>query len=98
MRTARGARRGIGLNKLGESFMGDFRRPVKHVLTGLITTLLAAGTITLATTAPAAADPAPVAQRSAEGVTADALPTVQINGVAWDQVVVGDTVYVGGSF
>ncbi len=27
-------------------------------------------------------------------VTADALPTVQINGVVWDQVVVGNSVYV----
>ena len=31
-------------------------------------------------------------------VTADALPTVQINGVVWAQAVVGNTVYVGGSF
>ena len=31
-------------------------------------------------------------------VTADALPTVQINGVAWSQVVVGNTVYVAGDF
>lgn len=31
-------------------------------------------------------------------VTADALPTAQINGVAWDQEVVGNTVFVGGSF
>jgi PKD repeat protein len=31
-------------------------------------------------------------------VTADALPTTQINGVAWSQVIVGNTVYVGGSF
>src|SRR5829696_1775856 len=31
-------------------------------------------------------------------VTADALPTWQINGVAWSQTVVGNTVYVTGSF
>ena len=31
-------------------------------------------------------------------VTADALPTWQINGVVWSQVVVGTTVYVTGSF
>ena len=44
-----------------------------------------------------AADP-PIAQRSATGVTADVLPTVQINGVVWDQAVVGNTVYAGGQF
>ncbi|WP_457254535.1 PKD domain-containing protein [Pedococcus sp. P5_B7] len=31
-------------------------------------------------------------------VTADALPTWQINGVVWAQVIVGNTVYVTGSF
>lgn len=31
-------------------------------------------------------------------VTADALPTTQIDGVAWSQVVVGNTVFVGGRF
>lgn len=33
-----------------------------------------------------------------ETVTADALPTWQINGVVWSQAVVGNTVYVTGSF
>lgn len=40
----------------------------------------------------AAPDPAPPT------VTADALPTWQINGVVWSQAIVGDTVYVAGSF
>lgn len=31
-------------------------------------------------------------------VAADPLPTVQIDGVAWTQLVIGNTVYVGGSF
>ena len=31
-------------------------------------------------------------------VTADALPTVQIDGVVWDQEIVGNTVYVVGDF
>ncbi|HEY3544790.1 MAG TPA: hypothetical protein VGK17_01715, partial [Propionicimonas sp.] len=31
-------------------------------------------------------------------VAADPLPTVQIDGVAWTQRVIGNTVYVGGSF
>ena len=42
--------------------------------------------------------PPPIAQRSAQGVTADALPTVQIDGVVWSQAVVGNTVYAGGNF
>lgn len=39
-----------------------------------------------------------VQARTPEVVTADALPTAQINGVAWDQAIVGDTVFVGGNF
>jgi large repetitive protein len=46
----------------------------------------------------ASANPAPPVQRSASGVTADALPTVQIDGVVWSQTVVGNTVYAGGNF
>lgn len=40
----------------------------------------------------------PVANWTAAQVTADALPTAQINGVVWSQAVVGNTVYAGGSF
>ena len=39
-----------------------------------------------------------VVDNPAEAVTADPLPTAQINGVVWDQAVVGDTVYVVGKF
>jgi hypothetical protein len=45
----------------------------------------------------ARADTAP-APGTPETVSADALPTWQINGVAWSQAVVGNTVYVVGSF
>src|SRR3954453_1019800 len=45
-----------------------------------------------------ASGPGPVIQAPNDAVTADALPTVQIDGVAWTQVVVGSTVYVGGNF
>lgn len=44
-----------------------------------------------------AADPAP-APADPVIVTADALPTWQINGVVWSQAIVGNTVYVAGSF
>jgi len=51
-------------------------------------------------TAEAAAPPAVVQPNSATGVTSDPLPTTQINADGWvqDQVIVGDTVYAGGSF
>lgn len=78
--------------------MGALRKPVKHVLIGITTALIGAGGFLAAGGPPAAADVAPVAQRSDTAVTADALPTVQINGVVWDQVIVGDTVYAGGEF
>lgn len=51
--------------------------------------------------APARADTAPPGGATAATpftVSADPLPTVQINGVAWSQVVVGTTVYVAGKF
>jgi PKD repeat protein len=50
-------------------------------------------------TGPAAtAAPGPVESSSAGVVTADPLPTAQINGVVWSQAVVGNTVYAGGNF
>jgi len=45
----------------------------------------------------ASADTAPAPGVPAT-VTADALPTWQVNGVVWSQVVVGNTVYATGSF
>ena len=51
--------------------------------------------------APADAATPPVVQRDATaGVTADALPTAQINPTGWveDQAIKGDTVFAGGKF
>jgi PKD repeat protein len=72
-------------------------RPIVSALavSFLASTGLAAGGLSLA--APAAADTAPAAPLP-RTVAADALPTAQINGVVWDQQIVGGTVYVGGSF
>ena len=61
------------------------------------TLALAAALLVTGGTQNAAADPAPVVQPAA-AVTADRLPTVQIDGVVWSQVVVGNTVYAGGRF
>ncbi len=46
---------------------------------------------------PAAADTAPPSGTPAT-VSADALPTVQVNGVVWAQTTVGNTVYATGEF
>lgn len=40
----------------------------------------------------------PVRDVTSRTVTADALPTVQINGVVWTQVMIGNVVYAGGEF
>ncbi|WP_433862009.1 hypothetical protein [Streptomyces sp. L7] len=55
----------------------------------------------LAIAQPAAADtqpPDPTNPASPPTVAADVLPTTQMDGVAWAQTVVGNTVYVAGKF
>jgi len=47
---------------------------------------------------PARADTAPPDPTTPVTVSADSLPTVQIDGVVWSQAIVGNTVYAGGSF
>lgn len=61
-----------------------------------VSAMVATGLTVATVTAPAAAaDPGPL---QSTNVTADALPTAQIDGVAWVQKVVGNTVFVGGQF
>jgi len=61
--------------------------------------LACAGLTIVAAPVAFAAGPAPIEQRTSTTVTADPLPTVQIDsGVVWSQVVAGDIVYAGGSF
>jgi PKD repeat protein len=68
-------------------------------LAGMLGVLLAAGALALVpATARADSAPDPVTPGNPVTVTADGLPTTQIDGVAWSQVVVGDTVYVAGRF
>ncbi|HSK32840.1 MAG TPA: delta-60 repeat domain-containing protein, partial [Propionicimonas sp.] len=73
-----------------------FRRTVAH-----LTALIAISALGLASAPGAAADSAPADPndpRTPPTVAIDRLPTVQHNGVAWNQVVVGTTVYVVGQF
>ncbi|WP_394251022.1 PKD domain-containing protein [Arthrobacter pityocampae] len=54
---------------------------------------LAAGPLASADTTPD-----PVTAANPPTVAADPLPTVQVDGVVWQQVIVGNTVYVAGNF
>jgi hypothetical protein len=64
----------------------------------VVLSLPAALGLSLLSAPAASATPGPIVQPSAAIVTANALPTAQIEGVAWTQVIVRNTVYVGGSF
>jgi PKD repeat protein len=73
----------------------------RTALAGLLSLLLVAGVVGGLFTGTARADSAPLDPAdptTPTTVTADGLPTVQIDGVAWSQVVVGNTVYVAGKF
>ena len=78
---------------------GQWNRSTRRALTVLSSAVLALAVAALPAPviAPAAADTAPPTAVPPT-VAADALPTVQINGVVWDQLVVGNRVYVTGQF
>ena len=64
---------------------------------GVTAAILAIGLVVAGPTSAALADTAP-ASGTPSTVSADALPTWQVNGVVWQQAVVGNTVYAVGSF
>ena len=72
------------------------RRAAALLVTAMVAALLAAG-LPLAMAAPATADVLPPAGVPPTA-SAKSLPTWQINGVGWQQVVVGNTVFVTGNF
>ncbi|WP_150307656.1 PKD domain-containing protein [Planctomonas psychrotolerans] len=71
-----------------------FARKKTIVAFGLATALIAS---LFTGTMAASADTSPVPPLPAT-VSTDSLPTVQIDGIVWSQVIVGNTVYAGGSF
>src|SRR6476660_6772492 len=80
------------MNVIGRGPARSLRRMVAVIVFSMLTVGLVAvsGTPAMADTDPPAGTP--------PTVSADALPTWQINGVVWSQAVVGNTVYVTGSF
>lgn len=85
------------LDSFGHDFnsrSGKFRRVATGVITALVIGLLGS-----MLTAPAAqADTVPTDPTLPTTVSADALPTTQINGIVWAQAVAGNKVYAGGQF
>ena len=78
---------------------GDRRRAIRLGVAASVA-LMAVGAFQ-ATPAVSYADSAPVNPadpKTPVTVSSDALPTTQIDGVAWNQLVVGNTVYVAGKF
>ena len=72
-------------------------RPL-HSLTARLTAVTAGVVLALGVAVPASADTRPSDPAEPATVTADALPTLQVDGVVWQQVIVGDRVYVAGDF
>jgi hypothetical protein len=66
-------------------------------LTSLLALAALGGSLAVPTSASAATTP-PVLERPAAAVTADALPTAQVDGIVWKQTVAGNTVFAGGLF
>ncbi|RFA13010.1 cell surface protein [Subtercola boreus] len=67
----------------------------------VLATVVAVALTSLTAAQSAQADTAPTdptAATSPPTVSADALPTPQINGVVWSQTIIGNTVFVGGNF
>ncbi|TFD12071.1 PKD domain-containing protein [Cryobacterium sp. TMT1-2-2] len=75
-------------------------RTIGSLRAGWLSLLTIATVLAGVLTAPlmAQADTSPVDAGTPLTVAADALPTTQINGVVWSQVIVGNTVYAGGEF
>jgi PKD repeat protein len=76
------------------------KKTVKKTLALLLAAAVALS-LALVSGLPAVAETAPVDPGNPATpvtVSADGLPTAQINGVAWTQVIIGNTVFVGGNF
>lgn len=77
----------------------SMRARIRACVTILLTTLLVFFALPAGRSQAAEPEPAPaVVDTPPATVTADALPTWQINGVVWSQAIIGDVVYVTGSF
>jgi len=81
-----------------------FTSKISRMVAVMAASVLVATGVLVTSPAAVAAEPdlsgvAPIEQRNDKTVTADVLPTVQLDsGIVWTQVMHGNTVYAGGSF
>src|SRR5437868_4233162 len=70
----------------------------RRSISAALTLVIVGSWLAVANSHSARADTAPPDPTTPVTVSADSLPTVQIDGVVWQQAIVGNTVYAGGSF
>ena len=90
--------RAVYTRKVQMSQLQPKTRRVRRFLAGSVTVAVASLGLVVFPGAAHAETPPPAGAPTPSTVTADALPTWQINGVVYSQVMVGNTVYVAGSF
>jgi hypothetical protein len=76
-------------------------RLVKSLATAFLVAtaaLVVAGVMAAPSAGGVPSTPAPIREPGVNNVTADALPTAQIDGVVWSQAIIGNTVFAGGQF
>ncbi|MHB1138476.1 MAG: hypothetical protein ACYC2O_05920, partial [Microthrixaceae bacterium] len=73
-------------------------RTATRVVTVVALVLSTLALFELSTDTVAGAAEPPLVESGEGQVTSDSLPTVQVNGVVWDQAIAGNTVYVVGEF
>jgi len=73
-------------------------RTGRRSISAALTLVLVGSWLAIANSHSARADTAPPDPTTPVTVSADSLPTTQIDGVVWSQAIVGNTVYAGGSF
>src|SRR3954464_1800074 len=88
------------MNMVTHRLAGAARHLLRATLAATLVLLAMVGLAGVGSAAGAAPPPglSPVLQRGADNVTADALPPVQIDGVVWTELTVGNTVFAGGNF
>ena len=91
--------RSLVMHVTSEREEGTMSRSVGRGWAGRLVAVISIAAVSVVTDGTrASAVPAPLLPPTPDMPSADALPTVQIDGVVWSQAVVGNTVYAGGSF